>query len=88
MTKEEAHKCLHEVELALLIQANRESIIAQNKSTKAQKEVLAVLNGKDGLISDSVSQGKSLKRAWKFLWVLFTTIIVFALAVMKTGVIP
>ena len=56
------HKCLHEVDLALMAQAMKQN-------TQDTKEILTLLKGDNskGLVTKVALLGGSLKRAWWFL---------------------
>jgi len=72
------HKCLHEVDLALM-----ESELKEN--TADTKQILKLLQGDNskGLVTKVALQGASIKRAWWWLGGISVAIITAALFIIK-----
>jgi len=76
----EEHKCLHEVDLALMGQE-------MSQNTKDTAEILKLLKGDNskGLVTKVALQGASLKRAWWWLGGISIAIIGAAFFIIRSG---
>ena len=75
------HKCLHEVDLALMAKEMKEN-------TEDTKEILKLLKGDNakGLVTKVALQGASLKRAWWWLGGISIAIIGAAFFIIRSGI--
>lgn len=76
----EEHKCLHEVDLALMAKE-------MSQNTEDTKEILKLLKGDNskGLVTRLALQGASIKRAWWWLGGISVAIIGAAFFIIRGG---